>query len=49
MNEETLINDTFEKFLKENGYETGCYVDNSLIFKAFKKGFEEGKKQSEGK
>lgn len=38
------MEEAFEKFLKDNGYETGYYVETSLVFKAFKAGFESGQK-----
>lgn len=34
----------FEEFLKANGYETGSFVETSLIAKAFKAGIDLGKK-----
>lgn len=49
MNEEKVLKEEFEKFLKNNGYETGYYVETSLVAKAFKEGFEKGKKYKEEK
>lgn len=44
MSNEKVIQEAFEKFLKENGYETCYYVESSLVAKAFKAGFESGQK-----
>lgn len=44
MNNEKVIREAFEEFLKANGFESGYYVENSLVARAFKAGFESGQK-----